>query len=270
MNLQRQGKDLPEWAENPVSASEKTQTPVPLPAYTKNTSQASEDAVAYLHSILMPAQKAWERVDCAELSRYPRLRKLPDPWVWYHRGSSIDPMHYACALAYIVGVEVTNPAEKCTASVQSTSRLSERCIRLPSGLSQAAQKVFSKVKTCVGCRYYGYIQRRVNQCSFATGSEVQISETGLLADDESMVSADDGSSQAESANETSAPNSVPAATRTLRRRGQADRKPSETLKKDVTTVSDVLNSGEASLEMEDWEFAPGRQIAGAVAASSKI
>ncbi|KAK0383800.1 hypothetical protein NLU13_9711 [Sarocladium strictum] len=208
--------------------------------------------IEYLHSFLAPKQEKWERLDIQHLKRCSRKRDLPPSWVRHHSKGLICPNIYAFSLAYLVGDEVTDPSEKCTAPRMSTARLSDRCIRLPAGLSKDARSEFSKVSTCVGCRYWCFVQRRRNHCSWShEPQDSAASEAGAESNDLERTSLSRGSTDGESPARYS-DSSAPQPTEPAVPPGSGLRH-SRSL-----TMAPVEELSGNQLEMEDWEFAPGR------------
>jgi hypothetical protein len=105
-----------------------------------------EDPIAYLQSVLTPDQSIPSRGDVEFLSLLRRERDLPDEWLRFHGNKNLDSVHYACALAFIVGTEAATP---CTKQYE-TGRLSNPCIVLPHYMGLRDKQVFSTTVTCVG------------------------------------------------------------------------------------------------------------------------
>lgn len=149
-------------------------TPVPLPVQApvlppSPSNQPSEqppltETLRFLHRFLSPNQQIPSRPDILALSKYERVRNLPASWIDYHIDKTIDPLHYACVLAYLVGTaEEKNPCRKW----KGVSRLSDPCVGLPASLSTEARAAFSKSKTCIACQYQYCYYRTKNECDWA-------------------------------------------------------------------------------------------------------
>ncbi|KAH7318143.1 hypothetical protein B0I35DRAFT_431414 [Stachybotrys elegans] len=145
------------------------ETPVPVPTMP---GQRNPELVNCLEGILSKSFVVPRREDIEAMLCLRKLRGLPKEFIAFYYGKSndtVEPSMYACAVAYMTGEEVTGP-NRCTLRYE-TSRLSEKCIALPSSLSTSAQKVFYKDgRTCVGCRYWSLLQRRKVRCQWSTDS----------------------------------------------------------------------------------------------------
>ncbi|KAL7893843.1 hypothetical protein HDV63DRAFT_102953 [Trichoderma sp. SZMC 28014] len=151
-------------------------TPVPLPVQATALPQSPTpptlpmeqppltETLKFLHRFLSPNQQIPSRPDILALSKYERIRNLPASWIDYHIDKTIDPLHYACVLAYLVGTaEEKNPCRKW----KGVSRLSDPCVGLPASLSAEARAAFSKSKTCIACQYQYCYNRTKNECEWA-------------------------------------------------------------------------------------------------------
>ncbi|KAM5344754.1 hypothetical protein ACJ41O_010616 [Fusarium nematophilum] len=125
------------------------------------------DVEKYLNQFLSPSQRTHHREDIAVMLSLPRRRFLPASWIQCHRGSDVDAQHYACALAFLTGTEVTGDAKCMANSSRPSARLSDPCIALPPAMSASAKIAFSKEETCVGCKYWSHLQRQANKCDWA-------------------------------------------------------------------------------------------------------
>ncbi|KAL7934105.1 hypothetical protein V8C35DRAFT_303217 [Trichoderma chlorosporum] len=142
------------------------QPPPPLPSLppTQSSGPLMTDVLRYLHRNLSPSQQVPARIDILALSRYERVRRLPGLWLEHHHDKTLDPLQYACTLAYLVGkVEELNPCGKW----KGISRLSEPCVGLPPDLPAEARAAFSKTKTCIACQYQFCCYRTKNECEWA-------------------------------------------------------------------------------------------------------
>lgn len=161
-------------------------TPVPLPVQATVLPQSPTppslpieqppitETLKFLHRFLSPNQQIPSRPDILALSNYERVRNLPASWIDYHIDKTIDPLHYACVLAYLVGTaEEKNPCRKW----KGVSRLSDPCVGLPASLPAEARAAFSKSKTCIACQYQYCYNRTKNECDWARN------DNGMALDD---------------------------------------------------------------------------------------
>lgn len=111
------------------------------------------------------------RPDISAMAKMPQLRNLPTSFIEHHQGTMMDHQTYACAVAYITGVELSGPLA-CHAATGFLARLSEKCIVLPR-LDQEQRKKFCKHHICVGCAYLSHATGEPDHCSL----NVQRSET---------------------------------------------------------------------------------------------
>ncbi|KAF5668108.1 hypothetical protein FHETE_5374 [Fusarium heterosporum] len=221
----------------------------------------------YLHQHLSPAQKIHRREDITFLLTLPQKRELPETWKQTHRGSNLDLNHYACALAYITGREVTG-SEQCIANTtRPSARLSQPCIALPSNMPASAKRAFSARDTCVGCKYWCHLQRQSNGCDWCL--EPKNGRSGGIV----ISSSEEDSQEVEVVDEV-VEKSKPAVKSVIQRwrqyRAEIEEKqpreqPSIQHSKDSEVMTDqdtdiVGRPGQVGveLEMEDWEVAPGR------------
>ncbi|KAF4446222.1 Protein SERAC1 [Fusarium austroafricanum] len=202
----------------------------------------SYDVKDYLHQHLSPAQKSHQRDDINFMLTESRKRDLPESWRRTHRGSDLDIIHYACALAYLTGKVVTG-SEQCTVNTtRQNARLSHPCIALPP-MPPAAKRAFSDLETCVGCKYWCHLQGRPNGCDWcpAPGAEGTPSCLTSLSDSEANqemdIDSDDIVEQ------------YPGS-------GNLGQSTKEALAA-LGVVKRSLQMG-GEFEMEDWEIAPGR------------
>ncbi|KAG9252182.1 uncharacterized protein F5Z01DRAFT_682702 [Emericellopsis atlantica] len=141
-----------------------------VPAVAPVPADTSSEVLAYLHGFLREGHTVPKREDIAYMLQLKPLRELPGEWLAEHAGSmELDVKFYACALAYLVGDEVQG-SDKCMQAEnnknRSTCRLSACCIALPSFMPKELKEIFSKVTTCVGCRYWAHLQRQSNPCDW--------------------------------------------------------------------------------------------------------
>ncbi|RFU78219.1 hypothetical protein TARUN_4013 [Trichoderma arundinaceum] len=139
--------------------------PPPPPAVNQPSGPHLTETLQYLHRFISPNQQVPSRPDILALSKYGRVRQLPGPWIAFHVDRVLDPLHYACALAYLVGrAEELNPCNRW----KGVSRLSDTCVALPSDLPAEARAAFSKTDICVACQYEFCCSRARNECEWAT------------------------------------------------------------------------------------------------------
>ncbi|KAL7922541.1 hypothetical protein ACQKWADRAFT_292736 [Trichoderma austrokoningii] len=172
-------------------------TPVPLPVRATVLSPSPfnlpleqpplTETLRFLHRFLSPNQQVPSRPDILALSKYERVRNLPASWIDHHIDKTIDPLHYACVLAYLVGTaEEKNPCRKW----KGVSHLSEPCVGLPASLPAEARAAFSRSETCMACQYHYCYNRTKNECDWAKN------ENGMALDGVSEEA--DATAQAES------------------------------------------------------------------------
>lgn len=173
----------------------------------------------------------------------------------------MDTIHYACALAYIVGEEARGKG-KCTqvetGNHRSTCRLSDRCIGVPAGMPFGAREYFSKILTCVGCRYWSHLQRQANTCDWTPHRRFPWDKPTTLGAANSMQldrEDDSGSSTSEST-KSELPPPIPEPSPGRTRRGRRENR--EARLGDPVMPSEHPDDG--APEMEDWEFTPGKKL----------
>lgn len=206
----------------------------------------------------------------------PQKRDLPQAWIDCHKDTELDSTHYACALAYLTGDEITGP-DKCESHTRyhsrPTSRLSKHCIRVPANMHISSKRLFSPILTCVGCRYWSHLQRQTNQCDWSPHPQVPRGASAL-----SSSSAETNASKP-NMTEVDKPELEPVAEPEPESEPEADEDPVQDLRRtrrrpaasasasasatSVTIVESktVEAAGQLSgpaLEMEEWEVAPGR------------
>ncbi|PHH75370.1 hypothetical protein CDD83_4409 [Cordyceps sp. RAO-2017] len=161
--------------------------PPPMPAAPGDA--ASSDVCRYLHSFL-PADQAVprRRDDVLYMMGLPQRRTLPPMWISYHRGIALSVAFYASALAYLVGDEITG-SKACKRKALSTSRLSDRCIALPSVMPEMAKRAFHRAPTCVGCFYRNCVTRQRNDCDWVKRSRAPSQSPAERADEAPAVGA---------------------------------------------------------------------------------
>ncbi|PFH60575.1 hypothetical protein XA68_10742 [Ophiocordyceps unilateralis] len=211
------------------------------PSVVVNTDPAQVSR--YILSILKPGHTVPYRGDVRAMMNLPQQRPLPTAFIEFHRDTNISSTIYACAVAYIVGVEVEGP----TTCRLPRSRLSEKCIALPSALSEHTKRIFCKLTTCVSCHYRSHITRQRNTCDWA------IESSSEDADAEPDGDAEGETSQSQ-ANQTRAV----TVTREARLKRAAPAAEETRPRKSVKTLPQLGDEKDSITEMESWEMAPGR------------
>lgn len=243
----------------------------------------STDAHKYLHDLLHPGQRSFKREDVHHLQSLPRLRTLPKVWIETHKGSHLDIINYTCALAFLVGREVTGKAQ-CKAHTRHgprpTCRLSVPCIGLPHNMNSFAKSMFSNVETCVGCKYWSALQRRSNTCDWSgqefkprgvstpASATEEIPESVELMDvddeDEDDTDTDTDSDSEPEPEPEPEPEVLAVKKLKIRKRKREEIMPTTVSHPVIRRQSFVQANvpsgpmGNADLEMEEWEVAPGR------------
>ncbi|KAL7914945.1 hypothetical protein GGI35DRAFT_435641 [Trichoderma velutinum] len=159
---------LPVQAASLVSPPPPIMQPVPshppIPPPIHSLEPPMTDVLRYLHRSLSPSQQVPARLDVFALSKYEQVRNLPGLWWEHHHNKTLDPLQYACTLAYLVGkAEEMNPCDRW----KGLSRLSAPCVGLPPDLPAEARAVFSKSVTCIACQYQFCCYRTKNECEWA-------------------------------------------------------------------------------------------------------
>jgi hypothetical protein len=253
----------------PTPAIKKVETPVPLPQ-TMGQRTVSETK-RYLTEVLPPSEVIPNRSDIAYLLQLQKKRDLPDEWIRHHNIKGMEPIAlYAVALAYITGDEVTGE-DRCQRAVRTgktAARLSDICVR-PPAIPSSVDKVFT-AKTCVGCKYVSVTQRQTNTCDWSDGQGTGVSpmDTGVEGEStedetrmsrarhrqrprQSRVSSESTSTSSEMRNPVvgggpdvvgGGPDAVAGTGAGLVERA----------------VMSAATRAASQLEMEEWEFAPGR------------
>ncbi|KAG8358781.1 hypothetical protein FVEN_g3890 [Fusarium venenatum] len=232
--------------------------PVPL---LRASSTSDTDVKPYLHRHLSPYQIKHHREDILFMLVLPRIRDLPEEWKQSHGGKTLDINHYACALAYLTGRAVTGIG-KCMASVgRRTARLSTPCIALPAGMPPSAKQAFSSLETCVGCRYWCILQRRSNACDWCPSDQRRHRGSGGSAgssSSEDVTPAMNTPAMDVDAEEQPEEPTVGTVTESIRETKRPERSPSTQTSMDTMGEQPAAGNQSRSLEMEDWEVAPGR------------
>ncbi|KAJ4015866.1 hypothetical protein NW752_006795 [Fusarium irregulare] len=271
---QRISRAQEQLAKKPTRSHETPVYPPPPLSLSGITKEKEKHTIrGYIHRHLDPSQEVFHREDIDFMLTLPRQRDLPHGWKHVHSGQTLDINHYACVVAYLVGRGVTG-SDQCTANTtRPSARLSQPCVALPNGMSPSAKEAFSTLETCVGCRYWCHLQRRSNACDWCPFPMPRVRATGSGSGRSS--SSDDEPTTMEIA-EVEAP-IVGTVTETVyqNKRPKSDfykhtkDQPAVAIEKHgqsstvatndhPTVMSGQSQMGNAELEMEDWEVAPGR------------
>ncbi|UKZ46103.1 hypothetical protein TrVGV298_000301 [Trichoderma virens] len=243
--------------------------PPPPPPPIQSLEPPMTDVLRYLHRSLSPSQQVPTRIDIIALSKYKQVRNLPGVWWEHHHDKTLDPLQYACILAYLVGeAEEMNPCRRW----KGLSRLSDPCVGLPRDLPAEARAAFSKSATCIACQYQFCCYRLKNECEWANndgkqdlngtteGAVSQQNHQSVEESDKVVVLEDedvDGGASTRRSNGLSTSTKQPEQYSV-----QSSEKKSPPLSTTALTTSiagQKPSSAEVAEmeEMEDWEIAPG-------------
>ncbi|KAL7954377.1 hypothetical protein V8C34DRAFT_294489 [Trichoderma compactum] len=272
---------LPVQATSFVSPPPVVLQPVPSPLLIPPTpvqplEPPMTDVLRYLHRSLSPSQQVPARLDVLALSKYKQVRNLPGLWWEHHHNKTLDPLQYACTLAYLVGkAEEMNPCDRW----KGLSRLSTPCVGLPPDLPAEARAVFSKSVTCIACQYQFCCYRTRNECEWA--SEGQDQDLGSKTEEaasqknhrtsveegDKAVALDDEDMSDGAGTKADDHAALPQVMRRSSGLSSSTRQPEEhpiqgSEKKSTLPISTAAHKpSPAELaeteEMEDWEIAPG-------------
>lgn len=220
---------------------------------TRPPSPPRETAAGYLAGLLHKDSLVPNRADIKFFNRCVFRRKLPASWIEHHGGTMLAAPFYASAMAYMVGNYVGG-RQACKKKKTSTRRLSDMCIRLPGGMPLEAKMAFSKTETCVGCHYYANLHRQRNACDWNPdadrGSSVEHSADAEQQPPPPVVVSTSTNTNTNGQGRKHRLSTAEAALEELPRAKVAR-----------TNVSpEMRDSEQQSLDMEDWEFAPGRVV----------
>jgi hypothetical protein len=229
-------------------SKKKTETPVPLPQQSQRTTAPTE-IKRYLSGLLSPLQVTPDRPDVQYMLQLKKKRDLPPEWIRRHKGEKLENTIYAASLAYICGEQVLGAA-KCMRTQQNrTALLSTICVTPPL-LPSSAQEVFSSITTCVGCKYYSALHRQTNKCDWAETRDSRSIVTSESADEVNIVPAHSAATRQKSRPSRSEVSSM----------SPAVQQPGPEKTDKVREAMSAAGRAAAQLEMEDWEFAPGRKV----------
>lgn len=265
-----------EGSTKPQPTQPKIQKPLPVGDEEVSVSSRSRGHSGprdYMHRFLSTEQKTPKRDDIEHMLTLRRQRDLPGRWLKYHHGTTLDKTAYSCALAFMVGDEVTtNP---CSQGFK-TSRLSSPCIVLPAEMPSHLAELFGRPGICVGCRYWAHLQRREPRCDFiedpgstersasrkkrseATRESSRTSSVPTSRSEDAPVAE---TTQAAVSRPSDQPTSVPEP-REVKAERYAEQESSSRAQGFVAPVSVIAHGDldDSMPRMEDWEFAPGRKV----------
>ncbi|KAL6805705.1 hypothetical protein J3E68DRAFT_421954 [Trichoderma sp. SZMC 28012] len=263
----------------PIVQAEPSPPSIPLPIQSLEPPPMT-DVLRYLHRSLSPSQQVPARLDVLALSKYKQVRNLPGLWWEHHHNKTLDPLQYACTLAYLVGkAEEMNPCDRW----KGLSRLSTPCVGLPPDLPAEAKAVFSKSVTCIACQYQFCCYRTKNECEWANQDQdlegkteeavpqqnhqtaVEQGDKAVVLDDEEMT--DGAGTKAD--DHAALPQVMRQSTRLSSSIKPPEQYPIQNSEKKSPPLGTTIppTSGAAHKpsaaevtemeEMEDWEIAPG-------------
>ncbi|KAG8408605.1 hypothetical protein J3458_019630 [Metarhizium acridum] len=134
------------------------------------TSRFERDVSKYMSAVLS-GFRASNRLDISRMLALPRKRDLPKEFLDKHQYTDLAPQTYACAIAYVVGDEVSGRSA-CHAATGPHARLSKQCIVLPKSiqLEPKIARIFSPHHRCVGCAYVALMSGAPDHCELRTGA----------------------------------------------------------------------------------------------------
>ncbi|UKZ72694.1 hypothetical protein TrVFT333_000328 [Trichoderma virens FT-333] len=225
--------------------------PPPPPPPIQSLEPPMTDVLRYLHRSLSPSQQVPTRIDIMALSKYKQVRNLPGVWWEHHHDKTLDPLQYACILAYLVGeAEEMNPCRRW----KGLSRLSDPCVGLPRDLPAEARAAFSKSTTCIACQYQFCCYRLKNECEWANNDGKQ----DLNGTTEGAVSQQNHQSVEESDKVVVLEDEDVDGGASTRRSNGLSTSTKQPEQYSVQTGQKPSSAEVAEMEeMEDWEIAPG-------------
>ncbi|CAH0020961.1 unnamed protein product [Clonostachys rhizophaga] len=243
-----------------VSRNPNTIVPPPVqgqtPVYPPKpiTAPSPRQPGVYLRNLLSQKQRAYNREDILFMLSLPQLRELPKVWTLHLATKSLSEGLYAIVLAFIVGEDVS-ATHKCTRSGEIN-----QSIRIPPGMPKAAKTQLARVESCVSCLYYNF-GHPLNPapCSWTPAHEVHMLGWSQSIEGRSR-SADSrrGLQSASLKNEESVSQS--SASREVSDEEVEEEPKPESPPPRRATRKQAAQSRNDSSKMEDWEFAPGRQL----------
>ncbi|KID85717.1 Cupin, RmlC-type [Metarhizium guizhouense ARSEF 977] len=132
------------------------------------TTQFERDVSKYMAAVHSGFRTA-NRRDISRMLALPRKRDLPKEFLDKHTYTDLAAQTYACAVAYVVGDEVSGRSA-CHAATGPLACLSKQCIVLPKSiqLDPKIVRIFTPHHRCVGCAYLALMTSAPDQCELRT------------------------------------------------------------------------------------------------------
>ncbi|KAK1564224.1 uncharacterized protein LY79DRAFT_530315 [Colletotrichum navitas] len=260
--------------------------------------QNSMELLTYLRAHLAPAYKLpLERPDVKALLKLPRKRPLPHTWRLKYTGvGHLAPLATVALLIYLTGDEAPEACSVCHQDTIPFENFLQPCIVMADAVPSFLKEIGNKA--CAGCQWRANFRREKNNCSFLSASiytsaspathaeyptiapslpfssiamvdeyplpysanqEAQPTEPPRSSPKGRLPPATKSAPSAHSS-KTSPPGSPPR--RVTRHSLAASKVAAELVASSATATNVTSLSGNLmpsnSLEMEDWEVAPGR------------
>ncbi|EFQ34898.1 hypothetical protein CGRA01v4_04183 [Colletotrichum graminicola] len=260
--------------------------------------QNNMELLTYLRSYLSPAYTLpLERPDVKALLKLPRKRPLPHTWRLKYTGvGHLAPLATVALLIYLTGDEAPEVCSVCHQDTNPLENFLQPCIVMADAVPSFLKEVGNKA--CAGCQWRANFRREKNNCSFLSANIHTSASPATHAEHPTIApspplsgiakvdkyslpySANQGTQPTEPrrsspkgrlppatksapsahSSKTSPPGSPP---RRVTRHSLAASKVAAGLVSSSATATNVTSpSGNLmpsnSLEMEDWEVAPGR------------
>ncbi|KID63658.1 uncharacterized protein G6M90_00g064150 [Metarhizium brunneum] len=132
------------------------------------TTQFETDVSKYMATVHSGFRTA-NRRDISRMLALPRKRDLPEEFLDKHTYTDLAAQTYACAVAYVVGDEVSGRSA-CHAATGPLACLSKQCIVLPKSiqLDPKIVRIFTPHHRCVGCAYLALMTSAPDRCELRT------------------------------------------------------------------------------------------------------
>lgn len=132
------------------------------------TTQFERDVSKYMAAVHSGFRTA-NRRDISRMLALPRKRDLPEEFLDKHTYTDLAAQTYACAVAYIVGDEVSGRSA-CHAATGPLACLSKQCIVLPKSIQLDPEivRIFTPHHRCVGCAYLALMTSAPDRCELRT------------------------------------------------------------------------------------------------------
>ncbi|KAF5131196.1 hypothetical protein E5D57_007546 [Metarhizium anisopliae] len=132
------------------------------------TTQFETDVSKYIAAVHSGFRTA-NRRDISRMLALPRKRDLPEEFLDKHTYTDLAAQTYACAVAYVVGDEVSGRSA-CHAATGPLACLSKQCIVLPKSiqLDPKIVRIFTPHHRCVGCAYLALMTSAPDRCELRT------------------------------------------------------------------------------------------------------